>query len=193
MKKLQSTLPNMLLSLTTITAVAAALLAFVYQTTKPTIEASNLATLQTGITAVVPTHDNNPYEEKVELDGYLLYPARQAGELTGVAVESFTNNGFSGLIRVLVGIDTEGNIVDYTVLQHAETPGLGSKMEEWFRADGTNQSVLGKSLTSPLLVSKDGGSIDAISAATISSRAFLETLNSAYSVMQKAISEGLIK
>lgn len=191
MKKLSSTLPNMLLSLTAIAAIAAALLAYVYQTTKPAIEASKLATLQTGINTVVPAHDNAPYEERFELDGYTLYPAKQGGELTGVAVESFSTNGFAGLIRVLVGIDKDGNIVDYAVLQQAETPGLGNEMNNWFRAEGS--SVLGMSLTSPLAVKKDGGAVDAISAATISSRAFLETLNGAYAVMQKAITNGQLK
>lgn len=193
MKKLTSTLPNMLLSLTIIAAVAAALLAFVYKTTKPTIDASKLAALQAGINQVVPQHDNVPYDERIELDGYQLYPAREGGALVGMAVESSTNNGFAGLVKVLVGIDMEGNIVDYTVLEQAETPGLGSKMQEWFRVEGTPQSVIGASLVSPLAVSKDGGSVDAISAATISSRAFLETLNNGYAVMQKALSDELIK
>ncbi|MDO5016735.1 MAG: RnfABCDGE type electron transport complex subunit G [Porphyromonas sp.] len=193
MKKLKSTLPNMFLSLTLIAAVAAALLAFVYETTKPVIEASDLATLQAGIDKVLPEYDNTPYDEKVEIDGYQLYPARKGNDLTGVAVESYTNNGFSGLVRVLVGIDMEGKVVDYTVLEQAETPGLGSKMEEWFRTEGTSRSVLGINLTEPARVTKDGGQVDAISAATISSRAFLETLNSAYAVMQKAITDGQIK
>ncbi len=193
MKKLSSTLPNMLLSLTLIAAVAAALLAFVYQTTKPTIDASKLITLQKGIDNVVPEHDNNPYDERIEVDDYMIYPARMAGNLTGVAVESYTNNGFAGYVKVLVGIDIEGNVVNYTVLEQSETPGLGSKMDAWFREVGTPKCVIGQSLTTPLVVSKDGGTIDAISAATISSRAFLETLNGAYDVMQRALNEGKIK
>lgn len=191
MKKLASTLPNMLLSLTLIAAVAAALLAFVYQTTDPIISASKVASLKAGIDKVVPQHDNIPFDEALEIDEYKVYPARQGNELVGYAVESFTNNGFSGLVKVLVGIDKEGKVIDYTVLQHAETPGLGSKMEQWFRGEKGN--VLGADLTSPLKVTKDGGSIDAISAATISSRAFLETLNGAYAVVQKAIADGQLK
>lgn len=191
MKKLASTLPNMLLSLTLIAAVAAALLAFVYQTTEPVIASSKVATLKAGIDKVVPEYDNVPFEEELLVDDYKIYPARKGGELVGYAVESFTNNGFSGFVKVLVGIDKEGNIIDYTVLQQAETPGLGSKMEEWFR--GEKGSVLGMNLTAPLQVTKDGGKVNAISAATISSRAFLETLNGAYAVVQKAIADGQLK
>ncbi|MBR8702761.1 RnfABCDGE type electron transport complex subunit G [Porphyromonas levii] len=191
MKKLASTLPNMLLSLTLIAAVAAALLAFVYQTTEPVISASKIATLKSGIDRVVPEHDNVPFEEELMVDDYKIYPARKGGELVGYAVESYTNNGFAGLVKVLVGIDKEGNIIDYTVLQQAETPGLGSKMEAWFR--GEKGSVLGMNLTTPLQVTKDGGQVNAISAATISSRAFLETLNGAYAVVQKAIADGQLK
>ncbi|MBR8732366.1 Ion-translocating oxidoreductase complex subunit G [Porphyromonas levii] len=191
MKKLASTLPNMLLSLTLIAAVAAALLAFVYQTTEPVISASKIETLKSGIDRVVPEHDNVPFEEELMVDDYKIYPARKGGELVGYAVESYTNNGFAGLVKVLVGIDKEGNIIDYTVLQQAETPGLGSKMEAWFR--GEKGSVLGMNLTTPLQVTKDGGQVNAISAATISSRAFLETLNGAYAVVQKAIADGQLK
>lgn len=191
MKKLASTLPNMLLSLTLIAAVAAALLAFVYQTTEPIIANSKIETLRAGIDKVVPEHDNVPFDEELIIDEYKIYPARMGGELVGYAVESYTNNGFSGLVKVLVGIDKDGNIIDYSVLEQAETPGLGSKMEEWFRGEKGN--VLGMNLTTPIQVTKDGGEVNAISAATISSRAFLETINSAYAVVQQAIADGQIK
>lgn len=194
MKKLQSTLPNMLLSLTIIAAVAAALLAFVHDTTAPVIDASKTEALKAGIAKVLPEgYDNDPYEDQVQIDEYVLYPARKGDQLIGVAVKSFTNNGFDGFVSVLVGMDMEGNIIDYSVQEQSETPGLGSKMADWFRTEGTARSVLGASLAQPLKVTKDGGTVDAISAATISSRAFLETLNSAYSVMQQAIADGQLK
>ena len=81
----------------------------------------------------------------------------------------------------MVGFNIDGSIRNYRVLSHAETPGLGSKMEEWFRAGKGNQSILGKNpSTDNLTVKKDGGSIDAITAATISSRAFLDAIANAY-------------
>ena len=66
--------------------------------------------------------------------------------------------GFGGEIRVIVGFDTEGKLLNYSVLQHAETPGLGAKMQEWFRTDKNRQSVLGRNLSDgELKVTKDGG------------------------------------
>lgn len=198
MKKLASTLPNMLLSLSVICCVAAALLVFVYQGTLPSIEKQKQETLQNAIVAVTPQFDNAPNEEgiTVNIDGddLVLYPAKQGEELVGVAVESISHSGFSGDIKVLVGIDTECNIINYSVLEHAETPGLGSRMEEWFRVKGTKHNVIGRSLQSSLAVSKDaGGDVDAITAATISSRAFLESLNKAHQAYKKACADGLIR
>ena len=75
----------------------------------------------------------------------------------------------------------DGKILNYSVLQHAETPGLGAKMQEWFRADKNKQSVLGRTIPDGgLKVTKDGGDVDAITAATISSRAS-RCVNRAYS------------
>jgi len=81
-----------------------------------------------------------------------------------------------------VGFDMKHRIVNYAVLQHAETPGLGSKMTEWFRdATKPGQSVIGRDLSQgALTVSKEGGNVDAITASTITSRAFLEAVNRAY-------------
>ena len=187
MEKLKSTLPNMLLSLTLISAIAAAILAGVYMLTEQPIAASKAATLQNAIRAVVPEFDNTPTDEAFmaatpEGDSLKIYPAKKGGQLVGAAVESNTQKGFSGEIKVIVGFDAEGKLYNYSVLQHAETPGLGSKMQEWFRTEGTDRSVLGSDLSQgPLQVKKDGGTVDAITAATISSRAFLDAINRAYS------------
>ena len=83
--------------------------------------------------------------------------------------------------------DTEGKLLNYSVLQHAETPGLGAKMQEWFRTDKNRQSVLGRNLSDgELKVTKDGGDVDAITASTITSRAFLNAVNRAYSAFTGA-------
>lgn len=186
MAKLKSTLPNMFLSLTTICVVAGAILAGVNIYTTGPIAASKAAALQNAIREVVPEFDNNPTEEAFmaatsEGDSLKIYPARKGGEFVGAAVESNTKKGFSSEIRVIVGFDATGKLYNYSVLQHAETPGLGAKMQEWFRMEGS-RSVIGKELSAGALkVTKDGGSVDAITAATISSRAFLDAVNRAYS------------
>ncbi|WP_103982203.1 RnfABCDGE type electron transport complex subunit G [Parabacteroides chinchillae] len=187
MKKLKSTLPNMLLSLTIICLVAGAILAGVNMYTLEPIAASKAAALQNAIQQVVLEFDNNPTEQAYkavtsEGDSLIIYPATKNGKFVGAAVESNTKKGFGGEIKVIVGFDPEGKLLNYSVLQHTETPGLGSKMQEWFRTDKNKQSIIGRSMTNGnLSVTKDGGDVDAITAATISSRAFLDAVNRAYS------------
>jgi electron transport complex protein RnfG len=85
-----------------------------------------------------------------------------------------------GDLKVLVGFDPEGNILGYTLLEHAETPGLGAKADKWFQK-GEKGDIIGKDPKDPLTVAKDGGQVDAITASTITSRAFLLAVNNAYS------------
>lgn len=182
----------MLLSLTIICLCAGAILAAANMYTAGPIALSKAAALENAIREVTPDFDNNPLADSYKAvtsdgDSLIIYPATQQGEFVGVAVESNTMNGFSGEIRVIVGFDTEGKIINYSVLQHSETPGLGSKMQEWFRTDKNKQSILGRSLANGALsVSKDGGDVDAITASTITSRAFLNSINRAYSAYRGA-------
>ena len=183
MKKLESSLKNMVLSLTGFSVLAGGLLGWVNAATADPIAQANAKALSDAIAVVVPGFDNNPAEEAetVEVDGtaYKIYPATKGGEPIGAAVEA-SANGFGGALTVLVGFDTEGNIIDYSLLSHAETPGLGSKAADWFKK-GAKGDIIGKNPgEKPLSVSKDGGEIDAITASTITSRAFLQAVNSAY-------------
>ncbi len=98
----------------------------------------------------------------------------------GAAVES-TTSGFGGDLKVLVGFDTEGNILGYTILQHSETPGLGAKADKWFQKGGKGNIIGMNPEKNNLTVKKDGGDVDAITASTITSRAFLLAVNQAYS------------
>ncbi|MDD6209286.1 MAG: RnfABCDGE type electron transport complex subunit G [Bacteroidales bacterium] len=186
MKKLTSTLPNMLLSLGIICIVAGALLASVNDLTAGEIAASKQKKLESALKQVIDGFDNNPSEETAYFptlagDSLKIYEAKRGEELIGVAVESNSANGFNGNIKVLVGLDTKGKLLNYSVLEQQETPGLGTKMDEWFRTDKKQQSVINKNLSDGALkVSKDGGDVDAITAATISSRAFLDAVNRAY-------------
>lgn len=188
MAKLKSTLPNMLLSLVITCVCAGAILAGVNMYTTGPIEASKAAALQNAIREVAPEFDNedivkDSWKASVgDGDSLTIYPAMKDGKMVGAAVESSTKKGFSGEIKVIVGFDSEGKLLNYSVLQHAETPGLGSKMQEWFRTDKNKQSIIGRSLANGALkVTKDGGDVDAITAATISSKAFLDAINRAYS------------
>ena len=183
MKKLESSLKNMLLVLTGITAICVALLAYVNELTKEPIAQANAKTLSDAVKAVVPGFDNDPIaEKKVQtVDGveYAVYPASKGGQFIGAAVESKAM-GFGGDLKVLVGFDAQGNIIDYSLLSHAETPGLGSKADIWFKK-GEKGDITGKNPgETPLTVTKDNGQIDAITASTITSRAFLNAVNLAY-------------
>ena len=183
MKKLQSSFKNMAIVLTAVTVIAGALLGYVNDLTKGPIADANAKALSDAIAVVVPGFDNQPTEnpETIEVNGasYTIYKATKGGEFIGAAVRS-TSNGFGGPLTILVGFDAEGNIIDYSLLSHAETPGLGSKADIWFKKDGKG-SVIGMNPgKNPLSVSKDGGNIDAITASTITSRAFLAAVNNAY-------------
>ena len=177
MKKLESSLKNMALALTGFSVVAGAILGWVNKVTAEPIAQANAKTLSDAIAVVVPGFDNNPAEapETIDVDGvsYKIYKATKGGEFIGAAVES-SSMGFGGELKVLVGFDVEGNIIDYSLLSHA------SKAADWFKK-GAKGDITGKNPgEAPLVVSKDGGQIDAITASTITTRAFLAAVNSAY-------------
>lgn len=178
MKKLESSFINMVVVLFTITTIAAAALGSVYQLTKEPIALAKAQKQQAAIKAVVPEFDNDPIADmaEYEVDGGIVkvFPARKDGKDVGYAIETFTMDGFSGLIRLMVGVDTDNNIISFSVLEHKETPGLGSKMQEWFLNAGDIRGL--NPSKNNLTVSKDGGDVDAITAATISSRAFLDAV-----------------
>jgi electron transport complex protein RnfG len=187
MAKLKSTFKNMFLSLSIICLAAALLLAQVNKmTAKPIAEAKALK-LQTAIGQVVPEFDNDPIAESYMIaseggDSLLVYPATKGGEVVGFAISS-SSNGFAGEIQIMVGFDMDDKIVNYEILQHAETPGLGSKMGDWFKdTESNSKSIIGRNMTlGALAVKNNGGDIDAITASTITSRAFLNAINKAYS------------
>ncbi|MBS2100349.1 RnfABCDGE type electron transport complex subunit G [Carboxylicivirga linearis] len=186
MAKTESTLKNMVLTLLVITGVAGASLGSMYELTKEPIAAAKLAKQQAAIKEVVPEFNNNPGEEVYEAqskEGFTLkfFPAKKDNQLVGTAIETMTNTGFGGDVKIMVGLKPDGSIINYQVLEHKETPGLGTKMDVWFKTDKDNQSIVGKNpAKNNLTVSKDGGEVDAITAATISSRAFLDAVRVAY-------------
>ncbi|WP_167618403.1 RnfABCDGE type electron transport complex subunit G [Maribellus sediminis] len=190
MAKRESTFGNMVVTLVLVTGIAAAALGFVYDFTKAPIEAAKLKAQTEAITQVLPEFDTlgNSFKVLADAGGDSLevFPAYKGEELVGTAIKTYTKEGFSGLISVMAGIDKDGNFSGYSILEHAETPGLGSKMDPWFKTDKGNQSVIGKNPeTTDFHVSKDGGDIDAITASTISSRAFLDAMRRAYVAYEK--------
>jgi len=187
MAKTESSFKNMVLSLSLISLVASACLGFVYEFTKEPIELSNLNKKVNAIKLVVPEFNNNPYNEKFRLatgegDSLDIYPARKDDVIVGYAVNTYTNKGFSGNINLMAGFKPDGSIINITVLEHKETPGLGTKMADPGFKDQFNEKNPG---SFKLKVKKDGGEVDAITAATISSRAFCDAVQRAYNTLQK--------
>lgn len=178
MAKLKSTFPNMVISLTSITIVAAAALGAVYMFTQNAIQEQQIAKQTAAISAVLPEHERIADPETV--NGLTVYKAYTGDQFVGAAVETQAD-GFGGVIRLMVGFDADNHIVNYEVLEQQETPGLGTHIVEWFKnADKPKQNILGREANGAFTVSKDGGDVDAITAATISSRAFLKAVNAAY-------------
>jgi electron transport complex protein RnfG len=181
-KKAQSTLINMLLSLTAIALVAAFALAAINGVTEEPIAQAQEAKVQAAIKAVLPDFDKL---EAKDIDGNKCNIAYDAqGNVVGAAVEAGNDNGFGGHLQVMVGFDKEGNVYGYSILESHETPGLGAKAGEWFQKDGKG-SIIGRNPSTALTVKKDGGDVDAISGSTITSRAFLTAINDAYSIFTK--------
>ena len=186
MAKLESTFKNMVISLVSIAVVAAAALAGVYTMTKDTIEEQKAEKQNKAILEVLPQDIGNIFvapgdtiDAKKDLIVFRAYTDSTMTTPLGAAVK-ISENGFGGKFKLMVGFDTDNNIINYSVLEHQETPGLGDKMGKWFSNEAKQKScVLGRKAGN-LQVSKEGGDVDAITAATISSKAFLKAINAAY-------------
>lgn len=105
------------------------------------------------------------------------------GEVAGVVIK-VAPKGYAGPIEMVIGIDKTGKINGYKVLSQKETPGLGTKLSDPVFAEPFKKLIAEKA-TPVLLVKKDGGDVDGITAATISSRAFCKGVNEAVELFKK--------
>lgn len=183
-KRRPSTLINMILGLGVVALIASSLLAVVYSVTKEPIEIAKAKKLNEAIQLVSPSFNNDPASEVYMTpiegnDSLICYPIREDGKLKATAIKTYSDKGFSGRFYILVGFDVEGKIISTRVLEQAETPGLGDKMVKK-KSDWSNQFSDKDPQNFKLSVTKDGGDIDGITAATITSRAFCEAVDQAY-------------
>jgi electron transport complex protein RnfG len=190
MAKKESTFINMVTTLFLVTLVASTALAYVYELTREPIEMARLAKKLKAIDAVVPEYDNQPVDDMYKvaagdgMDSLEFYPAKKDGKIVGTAIRTYTNTGYNGLIVLMVGITPDEIVKDVSVVQHKETPGLGTKMaESQFKDQFKNLDPFEVDIR----VEKDGGDIDAITAATISSRAFSEATQLAIDTYKKGV------
>ena len=188
MAKKESTLFNMVSSLVIVTLVASTALGYVYELTKGPIAAAMLAKKINAIDEVVVEYDNHPVDEmyKIQVEGTKdsleVYPAKKDGKLVASAIRTFSPKGYGGDVWLMVGLLPDGSIQKISVLEHHETPGLGTKMAE---APFKDQFVGKNPSAFKLKVKKDNGDVDALSGATISSRAFSQATQLAYDTYMK--------
>jgi len=191
MKKLSSSLPNMIIVLVVVALITGGLLAYVHKITEEPIARQNVESLATDIQQVMGGQKVTVLGDvklTKNIDGkdyaFVVHKVKTAdGKMAGCAIESSVM-GFGGNLGVLVGFDGEGNITGYTIRQSSETPGLGQKADTWFQKDGKGSVVGLNPDKCKFTVSKDGGDIDAITASTITSRAFLNAVRQAHDVMK---------
>ncbi len=184
--KKESNFLNMVLTLFLVAAIAALALGGVYVVTKEPIALAKKKKLEAAIKKVLPEFDTIQTKMVKAVDSedsLTFYIASKNNELIGTAIKSFTMKGFSGEIEIMVGILDNGTINNTAVLSHKETPGLGDKMD--IKKSNFPKQFMGLNPDGKVLkVTKDGGKIDAITAATISSRAFCDAVNRAYETFE---------
>lgn len=179
-KKLASTFPNMVIVLTVVALTSALALSL---TNISTLKARQMVEVKRTLEAlkeVLPEFNNDPSIEKYSVENFAemeFYPAKKGGQPVGTAIKTYSDKGFSERIWLMVGFDGENKVHNISVLKQRETPGLGTKIKEpKFR----NQFAGKDPASFTLKVKKDGGDVDAITAATISSRAFCDAVSKAY-------------
>lgn len=180
--KRESNFLNMVITLTIVSAIAALALGSVYTVTKEPIALAKKKKLEAAIKTVLPEFDTLQ-TEKIALgdgeDSLIFYIASKDKKIIGTAIKTYTMKGFSGKIELMVGFLQDGTINNTAVVAHKETPGLGDKMDIK-KSDFPTQFKGKNPANYSLKVTKDGGDVDAITAATISSRAFCDAVERAY-------------
>jgi len=192
MSKKESSFINMFSTLLIITIIAGASLGFVNKITKGPKAKAKLERKINALKLVLPEFTNNPVADLILVksnlakDSVEIYPALNKNKNVGMAIIGSSKKGFSGLIKLMIGFKQNGTINNIVVLEQKETPGLGTKMKDekfskQFR--GIDPSKFN------LKVKKDGGDIDALTGATITSRAYSEAVQMAYGEFVKVKSK----
>lgn len=184
---MKSSLKNMVVVLFSITLIASLCVGLVNKITFEPIEKAKAENIQKALKNVLPEFDASE-EEAMTVDELpvIVHTAKQGEQVVGYAVETMTTKGFSGVFRLMVGFRASGEVYNINVLEHSETPGLGSKMSD----EGNSLLVSFKdknpaNMKQPLAVVKDGGDVQALTAATISSRAYVDAVVRAYNAVQQ--------
>lgn len=187
---MKSTLKNMVIVLLAITLISSAAVGVVYQLTLDPIAKANAEKLENAIKQVMPNFETLEPAQNIDLGNnetpFVLYVAKNGSEVAGYAIETYSTKGYGGIIKLLVGFTPNGDINKIAVISHAETPGLGAKISDAqshfiTQFEGKNPSDFKMS------VRKDGGDIDAITASTITSKAYIDAVMKAHAELMKII------
>ncbi|MBL7016087.1 MAG: RnfABCDGE type electron transport complex subunit G [Kiritimatiellales bacterium] len=187
----QVNIPVLTVSLALIAGIAASLLGWVYLVTEEPIAAALQEKTNAALREVLPAFDNQPGEETVTVGAVTFYVGRKDGDIVGFAGETITPKGYNGNVTVLAGLLPDGTISTVLVTRQAETPGLGTVVCDRKRQKTLSGLIKGEKETglppnavldqfggmaakvgaSEWKVKKDGGTLDAVTGATITSRA----------------------
>jgi Na+-translocating ferredoxin:NAD+ oxidoreductase subunit G len=184
-------IPVLTLSLALIAGIAAGLLGWVYLVTKAPIAAALQGKTNSALSDVLPAFDNQPGDDAIVVGDVTFYVGRMNGEIVGFAGETITPKGYNGDITILAGVTLSGEVGTVLVTKQAETPGLGTVVCDRKNEKTASGIIQGEKVTglppnaildqfrgmkvdagqAPWSVEKDGGKLDAITGATITSRA----------------------
>lgn len=189
--KMKSSFMNMVIVLGLVAAISGTSLGYVFELTKGPIAKAQAEKLKKALKLVSPE-----FEEVKEYmvatadnagDSLFFYDVIQGGTVVGTAVKSWTDKAFSGRLWIIVGFLPDGTINNSNILEHKETPGLGDKTD--IKKSTWNEQFQQKNPANyNLVVTKDGGDVDAITAATITSRAYCDAMQRAYDAYMKTAS-----
>ncbi|MCP4395502.1 MAG: RnfABCDGE type electron transport complex subunit G [Alphaproteobacteria bacterium] len=180
---------NMVLALGLVTVISAAAISGVHSMTKERIATAKVDKANKAVKEVISDIDMGtvkavmlPVYGDENAEPLQCYPNRDDGGIKNVVIKTYSDKGYGGLIWLMAGFMADGTIVDVSVLEQKETPGLGTKISD----DAFISQFRGKNPeTFSLKVRQDGGDVDAVTAATISSRAFCDALERAHTSFTK--------
>ena len=186
--KKEASIWRLVIVLTSIALIAALALTGVYALTKGPIEKGQREKKEKALQAVLPEYQGTVVDTVIVDADNEEIPVHLAigenGELCGAGIETYTKKAFAGRFDLMVGFDAEGTIVNTEVIKAGETPGLGDKINK-DKSDFALQFNHQNPADFQLVVKKDGGDVDAITAATISSRAYCDAVQHAYDIFMK--------
>lgn len=176
--------------------VAGGVLKWLDAATRARIEHNERAWFDAQLQALIPAtlHDNDLLSDRVELSmpnamgpasTVTVYRARQANRPTAAALHVFTEEGYGGVIELLIAVDYDGAVLGVRVLSHHETPGIGNAFE--FPGSTWLQSFAGRSLhnTRAWALRKDGGEFDAFTSASITPRVVVKAVQATLEFYQR--------